>query len=100
MSANQSIVAQIEAWAGKPLPPEIKSQFEWQKIETAPKDGTRFLGYQPSFGISIVHRHDPGGEARNPKHHYECWVLDNDYGHSCKPMKWLCLPAPPSEDKI
>lgn len=71
----------------------------WREIETAPKDGTRFLGYQPHFGVSIIHRHAPGTEAKNPKHHYECWALDNDYGHPCKPTKWLPLPAPPSEDK-
>lgn len=68
----------------------------WQPIETAPKDGTRFLAYQAPFGISIVHRHDAGGEARNPRHHYECWALDDRYGHPCKPTHWQPLPEPPA----
>ena len=70
---------------------------DWQPIETAPKDGTRFLAYQHPFGVEIVYRHDPGGENKNPKHHYECWVfahqLAGDY--PCKPTHWQPLPDPP-----
>jgi hypothetical protein len=62
---------------------------KWQLIETAPKDGTRFLAYQPVFGISIVCRQDPGGG------HYECWVIDNPCRPACQPTHWQPLPATP-----
>lgn len=66
---------------------------EWRDMSTAPRDGTRFMANQPPFGVSIVHRHDPGGEAKNPKHHYECWAFDSSIGpYPCKPTGWLPLP--------
>jgi len=70
---------------------------EWQSIETAPKDGTRFIAFQNPFGIYISYRHDPGGESKNPKHHYECWVTDGNStkGYPCKPTHWMLLPDSP-----
>ena len=66
---------------------------DWQPIETAPKDGKLFLGYfGESDDFGIVSRHDPGGLARNPKHHYECWVVS---GSPVKPTHWMPLPEPP-----
>jgi hypothetical protein len=73
---------------------------EWRSIETAPKDGTRFLAFYPAFGgIEVIRRHDPGGAARNPKHHFECWVRSGaagDGGHlGAEPTHWMPLPEPP-----
>jgi hypothetical protein len=73
---------------------------QWQPINTAPKDGTRFLAFRAGddpedIGIvSIVKRHDPGGSARNPRHHYETWVTE--FGSpSPEPTHWQPLPEPP-----
>jgi len=66
---------------------------DWQPIETAPKDGTRFLAMAEDGEIGIVSRHDPGGEAHNAKHHYECWVTDFNSSRGLPPTKWLSLDA-------
>jgi len=71
---------------------------EWQKIETAPKDGTRFLAvaWDGVIGVvSVVHRHNPGGEKRNPRHHYECWVTDFNSPAGAAPTHWMPLPPLP-----
>jgi hypothetical protein len=68
---------------------------DWQPIETAPKDGTRFLAYFPSNGgLGFIHRHDPGGKEKSPKHNYECWVSDNNLPCHNEPSHWT-LPEPP-----
>jgi len=78
----------------------IRTMREWQPIETAPTDGTRFLAYRSGDDpedigvVSIIHRHDPGGALRNPKHNYETWVTD--FGSpSTQPTHWMPLPEPP-----
>ena len=71
----------------------------WEPIETAPKDGTRFLAYasDDEIGIvSILHRHDPGGIARNPRYNFECWVTDFNSPNGPPPIKWRPLPPPSS----
>ena len=70
---------------------------EWKPIKTAPKDGSQFLAYSEQTGdIGICSRHDPGGEARNPRHHYEAWLVDYDHPDA-KPTHWMPLPPPPPE---
>jgi hypothetical protein len=78
----------------------IAAMREWQPIETAPTDGTRFLAYRQcddpeDIGVvSTLRRHDPGGALRNPKHNYETWVTD--FGSpSTQPTHWMPLPEPP-----
>jgi hypothetical protein len=67
---------------------------EWQPIETAPKDGTRFIaGVAGTEDVAICSRHDPGGAARNPRHHYECWLVEFSGRH--QPTHWMPMPAPP-----
>jgi len=73
---------------------------DWQPIETAPKDGTRLLAYWPGFGVSLIHRHNPGGEHRNPRHHYECWVRDDNMPLGGEPTHWMPLPGPPRTDDV
>jgi hypothetical protein len=68
---------------------------KWQPIETAPKDGTHFLAVGPDGEIGIVSRHDHGGEKRNPKHHYECWVTDFNSAKGLPPTHWMPLPEAP-----
>lgn len=68
---------------------------EWQPIETAPKDGTRILAWQPEgqwksrrllrgARAEIVYWHRPA----NPEHG-GFWVP------SFRPTHWMPLPAPP-----
>lgn len=67
---------------------------DWQLIETAPKDGTRFLTWTPRYGVRIgtaVHRSD-----------HDDWLSNVDqYGGSSKggerPTHWAPLPAPPTQ---
>jgi hypothetical protein len=71
---------------------------EWRTIESAPRDGTRFLAMCPDGEIGIVSRHDPGGETRNPRHHYECWVTDFNSNKGLPPSHWQPLPSPAAAD--
>lgn len=66
---------------------------EWQTMETAPRDGTRFLASNGQE-VFIARRHDPGGAARNPKHHYETWVGDTGSTFCVHPTHWKPLPEP------
>lgn len=62
----------------------------WQLIETAPKDGTRFLAYQ--------------GDREAPR--YECWWHEDGFSHwdgwqdvwdsEPEPTHWMPLPAAPA----
>jgi hypothetical protein len=45
----------------------------------------------------IVYRNDPGGAARNPKHHYECWVVEHK-GYVEEPTHFAPLPAAPKTE--
>lgn len=65
----------------------------WRPIETAPKDGTHFLGYWRGFGHVIAYRHDPNGAARSSNHR-ECWVSVNGPPIS-NLTHWMPLPAQP-----
>jgi hypothetical protein len=62
----------------------------WNDMSSAPKDGTRFLAYEPR------------GEYR----HYECWWQDDfanwagwqdDWDSEPEPTHWQPLPAAPSQ---
>ena len=79
---------------------EAVEQARWQPIETAPRDGTRFLAADETGEQGIVSRHDPGGEQRNPKHHYECWVTDFNSPRGNSPTHWQPLQAPPAEPRF
>jgi hypothetical protein len=75
---------------------ESVSHLQWKPIDTAPRDGTRFLAVAEDgvHGIvSIIHRHDPGGGKR--KHHYECWVTDFNTPCGAAPIYWMPLPGLP-----
>ena len=64
---------------------------DWQLIETAPKDGIRFLAYEYSPTEYCC---------------YECWWQDdfaewegwqNDWDSEPNPTHWMPLPKPPGE---
>lgn len=65
----------------------------WQPIETAPKDGSRFLSYSSerckrcppwASGVSVIHWDG------------EWWML-TDGSHLHSPTHWIPLPEPPAE---
>jgi len=60
---------------------------KWQPIETAPKDGTRFLACNPD-GIIVI------GKMINGKH----FAADSWAGvKNTVASHWMPLPAPPEE---
>jgi hypothetical protein len=66
---------------------------EWQPIETAPKDGTRFVGITPTpsrrcpYTVSICHW-EKG--LREPRFIFDDWAKLE------VPTLWMPLPAPPA----
>lgn len=85
----------VDALLARATPPPADS---WQPIETAPKDGSRILVYQPpnmwrrhpaSTGereefIQVVYWHQPGNPERNG-----FWTP------TIRPTHWMPLPDPP-----
>ena len=73
---------------------------QWQPIETAPKDGTEVLLYQPrgafkpwkgrirDWAVNIGYWHQPG----NPEHP-GYWMGNRQM----RPTHWMPLPEPPRE---
>lgn len=69
----------------------------WQPIETAPKDGTWFLGYWPQCAfedrIITTQWHDFGFDDR------PYWLDAPDNRDWTEPTHWMPLPTPPQEDQ-
>jgi len=85
----------------KELQDKLK-QYEWQPMETAPKDGTKVLliekatDYQSEdedeYDYIFTGFYHPGGEYGKP--HWECWEYEA-FPHN--PIGWMPLPKPPEE---
>ena len=84
----------------KVQPGDVRAEMKWRPIESAPRDGTRFLAYRPlaakSFDpvIKIVRGVPVSNEP------WECTVppgMDNsNYTDGlCKATHWMPLPEPP-----
>jgi hypothetical protein len=56
---------------------------EWQPIETAPKDGTEFLAFQPGWELDFAW----WDQARG------MWM--DRHGDQTVPTHWIPLPPPP-----
>jgi len=66
---------------------------KWQPIETAPKDGTRVLGYSPEFGYDT-----PVCVAMIWDKHERGWFADQyDSAGKINPTHWVSLPPLPPE---
>lgn len=77
----------------------------WQPIETAPKDGTPILIYEPfseyiDEGIYIVEWRTERYVVRSSS--YKCWVVQHTYQDEQggevtidNPTHWIPLPEPP-----
>ena len=66
---------------------------EWQPIETAPRDGTRFLGMFQNAEISRV----TWWSSRQAAQHGNGWVFSQN--GLTTPTHWRPLPTPPAHDK-
>jgi len=75
---------------------KLKAENEWQPIETAPKDGTVFLGYKL-------------GQFREcykvPRDDCDMWCFGGTSGAddlfpNIKPTHWMPLPKPPAMAKM
>lgn len=73
---------------------------EWQKIETAPMDGTYVLVYPPTWGTvnASIAKWDDDRYAKKPRPY---WKRIDDHGRSTisrgkPPAHWMPLPNPPS----
>ena len=65
---------------------ETLARMEWRDIESAPKDGTRFLAWCPYVGRVIM---------RIDGVHRETWAIDPSGRLGCNPTKWMPLPPAP-----
>jgi hypothetical protein len=66
----------------------------WQPIETAPKDGTHFLGARMYFGAppwTIVVMHHSVHDLENGK-----LLVSWDHDDEFRPTHWMPLPDPPA----
>lgn len=75
----------------------------WQPIETAPKDGTKFLAYRPLAHLT----HDPQIRVvKGTPLNYGCWEatvpsgysLENFTDGACRATHWQPLPAAPKQE--
>lgn len=78
---------------------------EWKLIETAPKDGSKFIGLMPDGLVYITHRqaYNIFGEQKEGG---GCDVVGKRWGWSyeqsdahvpCSPTHWMPLPEGPKE---
>lgn len=81
----------------------LRSQFansEWKPIETAPKDGTKVLVYDESYGLP----QKAWFGKDHFKEEYEGWLFGDGDDYSCglyftpiEPTHWMPLPKPPTK---
>lgn len=78
---------------------------QWQPIETAPKDGVRFLAWENAYADLpyVVHwnRYDPGDAAEAGVDGYWAFSeqLIGDVAGEATPTHWLPIPAPPRDEQ-
>lgn len=81
-----------------------KAERDWLPIDSAPKDGTRVLGFFPSHkgaaspnGAVFMMRWDSERHARKPQPHWsaEGWVWGIRDMRGCQPSHWLPIPPLP-----
>jgi hypothetical protein len=61
---------------------------DWQPIETAPKDGTWFIGGHVCGGVAETHYNTT----------FETW--DDKLGGAWQPTHWTEMPDPPRGEKV
>lgn len=75
----------------------IAEVFEWQPIETAPKDETRFLAYLgENDGVWMISWRIPYGDETRAAWALVCTEDWEAQEYPISPTHWMPLPAPPS----
>ena len=77
----------------------------WQAIETAPKDGTRFLAYEPTYGVGSCfwQRVVTGRPYADEAEEIQGWRLNGMMfreGDIDQPTHWMPLPTAPVSKEI
>jgi hypothetical protein len=68
--------------------------YEWQPIETAPKDGTAVLLWIAGRQRVAIGLWNTQEYLKRPKPHWD-WSASSYTNHLYAPSHWLPLPAPP-----
>lgn len=79
-------------WEQRAADLEPSTIIHWQSIDTAPKDGSRFLAYEKTSNYSISEcwwESDFGGQ-------WQGWT--NDWDNEPNPTHWAPMPNLPSTD--
>lgn len=66
---------------------------DWQPIETAPKDGTRLIGFVDGLVRFIYH----GKTSHVPIYGWNLGDQGAEDCELCKPSHWMPLPEPPNK---
>jgi hypothetical protein len=69
----------------------------WQPIETAPKDGTRILGFNRCDDGIAIYRWDVQPYHKKPRPYWqmECCINQRWFSEGRQPTHWMPLPEPP-----
>lgn len=70
---------------------------QWQPIETAPKDGSRFIAWFPDEGIDFCHWQKSEYESM-PEGWRDSFITVYREGWKEGPTHWMPLPASPKKD--
>ena len=65
----------------------------WQRIKTAPKDGTDIIVYRPNFDGKYIPQ--VGMDYWSTR--LECWAKSRP---DCQPTAWYPLPDPPKRGEL
>lgn len=100
--------ADLETMARELTAPQVDAP-RWQAIESAPKDGTRFLGWNEDYGIretkmNLYGEGSPGyadwKAGKGPREAgWDWYEPKHNWGSSWKPTHWMPLPAAPVQVK-
>ena len=74
----------------------IRGMVEWRPIETAPRDGSRFLGFGPECGVDFMHYQT--GDGGRPEGFRDSFIRVFSAGVDDHPTHWLPLPPAPGAE--
>lgn len=74
----------------------IREMVEWRPIETAPRDGRRFIGFGPECGVDFMHYQT--GDGGRPEGFRDSFIRVFAAGVDDHPTHWLPLPPAPGAE--